>query len=400
MTDLLNSATFQNRFNQAQRFIAPTLRQAGLDLSKMRALEIGCGEGAKVCALAPLFETYVGIDLDPHELAVGRANVESRGIQNAELRLQAANDLPQLLAQESFDVIFLYAVIEHLTIEERLNTLKICWDALPPHGLLYIGEAPNRIAPIDYHSSKMPYYNLLPRELAIKLVDRSGHEKWRQRVWAQETTELGLYRNGQHVGFEDFDLGLMPMDQFERHLIVDNWSEAMMNLYPLRWFEPRNLEDFEFFAASGASEYPIPQMFGRYWIEGILAKTPTAKPLPSVRFLQLSGVDQKRIHRDRLGVPIHGVHFNSTARVTVAPEARELSLGISDKSYGRFQLLWGEEVIGDYAVEDIRAANLGIWTLQSWKTVRLPQAAQGQAVEMTIRPTEGSWLGLCPPFTR
>lgn len=134
MTDLHNSATFQNRFNQAQRFIAPTMRQAGLDLSKMRALEIGCGEGAKVCALAPLFETYVGIDLDPHELAIGQANVEAHGIQNAELRLQAANDLPQLLAQESFDVIFLYAVIEHLTIEERLNTLKLCWTPCRPTG--------------------------------------------------------------------------------------------------------------------------------------------------------------------------------------------------------------------------------------------------------------------------
>ena len=71
------NAKFKVRFKQAQKFIAPLLIRSGRPLHKMRALEVGCGEGPKVCALAPLFAHYVGIDLDSKGLAMGQANVGS-----------------------------------------------------------------------------------------------------------------------------------------------------------------------------------------------------------------------------------------------------------------------------------------------------------------------------------
>ena len=116
---------------------------------------------------------------------------------------------------------------------------------------MYIGEAPNRISPVDFHFTKQP-------ELAQQRIETSAYEGWKKRVQSEETLELGLYRNGQHVGFEEFELSLNTSlesnTHFSQHFIADNWSEPMMNLYPLRWFEPRNLEDFETLAQIGIAK--------------------------------------------------------------------------------------------------------------------------------------------------
>jgi ubiquinone/menaquinone biosynthesis C-methylase UbiE len=409
-----HTGKFKQRFEQARRFVAPLLQQTGRPLNKMRALEVGCGEGPKTCALAPMFKEYVGIDLDADGLAMGVANVEALNITNADLRLQEAEDLPDILANEQFDVIFLYAVLEHLTISERLETLRLCWEALPPDGLLYIGETPNRIAPIDYHSSRLPYLNLLPPELAQHFIDRSSHESWRNRVRSEETIELGLYRNGQHVGFEEFDLSIAPPEELGAHLIADNWSEPMMNLHPLRWFEPRNLNDFEVLCQSGFHTQPLPSMFARYWIEGILAKTAPKNPLPTIRFLTLTMVrakdkQAKRIVPDRLGVPIQRLRNGEAIDCHIDAQATEVMLGISEGSQGKMKLILDGAPFGTFTMDEIRAANEGLWTLQSWKRIPLPTSAKTKFLRKPTGPKPKilriiadckDWIGICPPFVR
>ena len=403
MTTSYHSEKFKQRFEQARRFVAPLLQQTGRPLSKMRALEVGCGEGPKTCALAPLFKEYVGIDLDADGLAMGQANAEALNITNADMRLQEADDLPDILANEQFDVIFLYAVLEHLTISERLETLRLCWEALPPEGLLYIGETPNRISPIDYHSSGLPYLNLLPPELAQHFIDRSSHESWRNRVRSEETIELGLYRNGQHVGFEEFDLSIAPPQELATHLVADNWSEPMMNLYPLRWFEPRNLDDFDVLCQSGFHDKPLPSMFGRYWIEGILAKTPPKDPLPAVRFLKpklgaAKDEQEKRIAPDRLGVPIQRLRNGEAIEYPVDEHATEVMLGIAKDSYGKMKLFLDGKPLGTFTMDDFRVANNGLWMLQSWKCI--PLLAGKKPRTLRIVADCADWIGICPPFVR
>ena len=65
MTVSHQSDKFQQRFELANRFAASLLERTGRPLSTMRALEVGCGEGPKACALAPMFKEYVGIALMP-----------------------------------------------------------------------------------------------------------------------------------------------------------------------------------------------------------------------------------------------------------------------------------------------------------------------------------------------
>ncbi len=395
------SAKFQQRYAQAQRYLIPQLQHTGRPLHKMRALEIGCGEAPKLCALAPLFEQYVGIDLDATGLAMGRENARALNITNADLRLSEADDLPQILANERFDVIILYAVLEHLTIEERLNTLRLCWDALPPEGLLYIGEAPNRITPIDYHSTRRPYFNMMQPELALRFIDQVGPERWRKSVRAEATPELGLYRYGQHVGFEEFELAIAPPEQLAHHLIADSWSEPMLNMCPLRWFEPRNLEDFDILVQQEFHDTALPPMFARYWLDGILAKTPMANPLPPVHFLTPHKTPPRPPRRGPLGVNIIGLNGKETAEF-VLPHTdtplTELMFGIDKQSRGSLRVKLGRKVLSETTVQDIFATTDGLWAPQTWRRIALPDTNAGQS--LTIQASRGSWIGLCPPFVR
>ena len=397
MVASFSTQKFKLRHSQAERFIIPQLKALGRPLDQLRALEIGCGEGPKACALAPLFKEYVGIDLDEDGLTKGQNNAKALGITNADLRLQEASDLPDILANEQFDVIFLYAVLEHLTVEERLTTLMLCWEALPEDGLLYIGEAPNRIAPIDYHSSKLPYFHMMPPELAGEFIDMSSHESWIKRVRSEATQELGLYRNGQHVGFHEFQLAVAPLDELARHLIADNWSVPMMNLYPLRWFEPRNLDDFVELQRAGVVGAPMPPMFGRYWIEGILSRKPAAAPLRPVRFLPFSLTQLDMAVPDGLGARILPVTPAHPLRLTLAHDARHLMIGIGGKSEGAFRVYVDDTLIGTYDSTTIRQANADLWPIQSWTGANI-DARAGQ--EVRFEALAGAPVHLCPPFTR
>jgi 2-polyprenyl-3-methyl-5-hydroxy-6-metoxy-1,4-benzoquinol methylase len=118
------TAQFKTRYEQARRFIAPMLTQGLLNPGKMRALEVGCGEGPKACALAPMFKGYVGIDLDRKSISIRRRNADAFGVA-VDLRLMEAADLPQLLSTEKFDIIILYAILESESRRIKCQSLSM-----------------------------------------------------------------------------------------------------------------------------------------------------------------------------------------------------------------------------------------------------------------------------------
>jgi ubiquinone/menaquinone biosynthesis C-methylase UbiE len=94
-----------------------------------KALDFGCGVGRITKALAPHFDTVVGLDISPGMLAQARANVTTYGIDNV---TYSSSTSGEYLDAESYDFVHTYIVLQHIPtkigeeiIRKMLNSTKI-----------------------------------------------------------------------------------------------------------------------------------------------------------------------------------------------------------------------------------------------------------------------------------
>ena len=371
--------TFHKRFEQAVRYVVPFLQNLPVAPQDAVALEIGCGSGSKTCAFAPFFKEYYAIDLNEDYLKTARYRTKKLGLtDNIEiLHLEAAR-LGELLATHKFDCVFLYAVLEHLTVEERLSILPLIWEHLPPHGALYIGETPNRLSPVDYHSSKITYFHHLPLELAELFYQQSDNQSWKKLVEMEETRELGFYRNGQHVSYHEFDRTLMPVDQLRAHIAGDAWDTPMLNMNSIRWFELDNLEDFAGHRTDTMLNHPIdiPPLFARYWIDGILSKTAIdadqRRPDPvALSFARGRGIEERDHPSLRVPCRVLSGAGNEAIYTNPSQSGTHLTFGVDKAvSSGGYRIMDGSGRIvaeGDCAL--ILAAVEDYWNPVAYRTI-------------------------------
>lgn len=125
-----------------------------------RALEVGCGYGRNLVALAGVEGcSVVGSDVSLSELE--RAAAERIGPLPRSLRARVS-----LVRQEpfrlpfrdsAFDLVVLWQVVEHLFGREaKRKVLAECLRVVKPGGHLLI-ETPNQWFPIDYHDNLFPF---------------------------------------------------------------------------------------------------------------------------------------------------------------------------------------------------------------------------------------------------
>ncbi len=107
-------------------------------------LEYGSGEGAVSAAFAPLVERHIGYDIDPGSIEFARAKLARRGITNSELHAVPADRILEAVArhQGEIDVLALYAVLEHMTLQERLALLDLAPSLLRPGGVIAVMNCP------------------------------------------------------------------------------------------------------------------------------------------------------------------------------------------------------------------------------------------------------------------
>ena len=212
LTDLANHLT--NRLQNARSQVVPWLESV-IDLDGARVLEIGCGTGSGLVALAERGAGVSGVDLDEGALQVARKRCDLHGVV-AELHLANATSVRELFGDNAFEAIIFYATLEHMLHEERLRAISETWAMLRPGDLWCLVETPNRLWHTDMHTAQLPFYHWLPDDLAFKYARFSGRTNFRE-CYDEMTEERRLHfsRRGRGVSFHELHIALDTPDAFE-----------------------------------------------------------------------------------------------------------------------------------------------------------------------------------------
>jgi len=144
------------------------LMRRHVDLEDKRILDLGCGVGAFMRRLEEYSVTIYGTDVERPSLLQG----SEEGIGN--LMLAVGERMP--LRDESFDIVILHEVLEH--VENDLQTLREIRRLLAPGGSVVI-FVPNRLYPFETHGiflgkryvfGNIPFVNYLPNFVRNRLV--------------------------------------------------------------------------------------------------------------------------------------------------------------------------------------------------------------------------------------
>lgn len=224
------------RYEQARYSLAPWVDRA-VGLAGRRIVEIGSGTGSSTAGFAALARTVDGYEIDQPSIAFAHGRFEVLGVRNATANLVAGDDMVKTVCDRhrgNVDAFLFFAVLEHMTIPERLVALRTAWSELPSGGVLIVIETPNRLTYTDLHTAQMPFFHMLPTPLALHYYPRSQRIDFVENVTKAppEERELTLQRWGNGVSFHEFDVGIGPeVDQFIR---ADGFEPEVTGIYPLR----------------------------------------------------------------------------------------------------------------------------------------------------------------------
>ncbi|MFO0953634.1 MAG: class I SAM-dependent methyltransferase [Isosphaeraceae bacterium] len=158
-----------------------------------RVLEVGCGTGGLLSALAREGREAVGVDIASRWLVVARRRLEDRGL---EVSLVAAEAERLPWPDSSFDVVAADSLLEHL--DDPGAALREFRRVLRPGGTLVVWS-PNR-----FTLSTDPHLGLwglgwLPRGLLPAYLRWRGRTEWPPRtlsaVWAGRLARMSGFRN-------------------------------------------------------------------------------------------------------------------------------------------------------------------------------------------------------------
>lgn len=200
------------RLNDHRKIVIPWLDSV-VKLKNKRILEIGCGEGFSTLALAEQGAIVTAIDIDEDFLQTAKSICIGKDMK-VDFHLLNACDVGNYFAGKEFDYIIFWASLEHMTIEERMQSMKDTFKMLPVGGLWCIIGSPNRLYYFDSHTSDLPFFHWLPDEIAIKYSVnslRSDFNNCMRNLTYNPQEKNTLYRWGRGISFHEIELALKPL---------------------------------------------------------------------------------------------------------------------------------------------------------------------------------------------
>ena len=248
------------RYDKALEFVVPWIRRFVPD-PDARIIDFGCGSGSSTAALATHFTSVLGLDIIEAEAEAARDRCRLMGVKNCEFDAQSPEAILDRCERESYDVIVLHAVVEHLLEAEKLDYLRRLWKALVPGGHLFVVETPNRYAYFDGHTFSQPFLHLLPDEIlrpmlrstpSIRLAEALDEAYLRDGTAGFSEQR---HRFGMGVGYHDFEVAL-PDDLCEI-LVGDGFDEEII------WFFPLDINDHLLLSFWHRQSLSVPAGFAR-----------------------------------------------------------------------------------------------------------------------------------------
>lgn len=240
-------------------------------LEDLHVVEIGGGSGSSAAALSQRAGRIDSYEIVDKNVAMARKRCRILGIENAYFHLTDPQFQTQTLLEKhscGVDLVLIYGVLEHMKITERLDTLSTCWRILKPGGLLVVGDTPNRLVYLHEHTSRLPFFDMLPDQLAVRYAEHSPNKTFRQAVLSMAAEPVDqiadrIDRWGRGVSFHEFELALGDL----RDLVaLDGYQEILLRrktLLPVEKHLLRFMID---------SEIPVPLGFSRKSLDVVLRK--------------------------------------------------------------------------------------------------------------------------------
>ncbi|GJQ29988.1 MAG: hypothetical protein HBSAPP03_18720 [Phycisphaerae bacterium] len=278
------------RYEECAGFVVPWVNRV-MSLAGRRLVEIGCGTGSSTAAFGEAVGPegrIVGYDINAPSVHAARARLEVFGLRNAALHVIRPEELTAAMRAHhpgGADIVLCYAVLEHQTLAERLDTLSTAWDVLRPGGLLVVGDSPNRLTWMDYHTSGLPYFDCLPEALAMMYAHRAPRAEF-AKAFADSRGSHGehptqaeierLTRWGRGISYHEFELVLGDLEPL---VVADSFDPEIMAA-PHREV---SLEERLLFAFAAWHSPRVPPAFLRSAIEVILRKPGSPHDAPALR---------------------------------------------------------------------------------------------------------------------
>lgn len=258
-----------SRLENSRRTVIPWLSSARR-LVDSRVLEIGCGTGSSTVALAEQGAEVIGLDVNELSIQAARDRCEAYGL-NVEFVIGNATEVDRIFQNEHFDLIIFFAVLEHMTLNERLVSLRKTWDMVSKGGLWCITETPNRLWFHDGHTSQLPFFFWLPDDLALQYSKFSPRMRFNELYQQQsnETLKLAFCRWGRGMSFHEFDLALGRTHDLK---VLSSLKGFVRDHDPLWWYSKRYSEEhrFELFLKEHGPE--IHESFYHAYLDLIIEK--------------------------------------------------------------------------------------------------------------------------------
>jgi SAM-dependent methyltransferase len=265
-------------------------------LAGSTVLEYGCGNGAVTAAFAPRAGRYLGLDIDADAVRQGRELLQIQDV-DADLRALPVHEiLGEVAALEGeIDLFLCYAVLEHMTVAERLELLDLARRVVRPDGAIAVIETPNRLLPWDHHTAQLPFFSQLPEELAIRYRHRSPRADFVAALDA-----AAAEGNGQlHEALTRWGRG---MSHHELELVFDDLpGRTLATSWELDVLPERNIhrEELTLQAQLDEIDPTLPPSFSRYWLDLVIAAQPRQAQPPQLRPWPIRTVNSPGCEYDR-----------------------------------------------------------------------------------------------------